>query len=87
MRKGGHRTWSDAPLPLGSVRVHGGKRRIKVNVDGPASQQWKDFARFWWEQYRGPVPDGLRVVCLDGNPLNDAPGNLALMTGGEWIVH
>lgn len=87
MRKGHKRTWSDAPLPLGTVRIHGGKRRIKVNVDGPKSQQWKDFARFWWEQYRGPVPEGLRVVCLDGNPLNDAPENLALMTGGEWMVH
>jgi hypothetical protein len=32
MRKGGHRTWSDAPLPLGTVRIHGGKRRIKVDL-------------------------------------------------------
>lgn len=81
------RTWSDEPLPLGSVRIHGGKRRIKVNVDGPKSQQWKDYARFWWENFKGPVPEGKRVVCLDGNPLNDAPDNLALMTGGEWILH
>ena len=87
MRKGGHRTWSDAPLPLGTVRIHGGKRRIKVNLDGPKSRQWKDYARFWWEQYRGEIPDAMRVVPLDGDPLNDLPENLALMTGGQFLLH
>jgi hypothetical protein len=87
MRKGGHRTWSDAPLPLGTIRVHGGKRRIKVNVDGPKSQQWKDYARFWWENFKGPIPPDMRVVPLDGNPLNDSPDNLALMSGGQWLLH
>ncbi len=78
-------------LPIGTIRVRlrsrpgrGGKGRrvyrtryIKVNDGLSKSRQWQKYSRWWWEQNRGPVPDGHRVVHLDNDAMNDDPDNLA----------
>lgn len=78
-------------LPLGTIRVtrrgrgHPPRRIIKVRDEGRGSQKWVAFARWWWEQHRGPVPAGKRIIHLDGDSLNDDPANLAIGTLGDVI--
>lgn len=69
---------SRAPLPVGTIRVHGENRQIKLRMDGVKWRRWMDYARWWWIQNKGPVPAGKRVIHLDGDQLNDDPSNLAL---------
>lgn len=78
-------------LPLGTIRVtrksRGAppRRIIKVRDEGRGAQKWTTYARWWWEQHRGPVPKGRRVIHLDGDSLNDDPANLAIGTLGDVI--
>lgn len=75
--------WCRLPLPIGTIRTHSGVRRIKVSMKEPKSKQWMDYARWWWIQNRGPVPEGKRVAHQDGNQLNDDPSNLILASPGD----
>lgn len=79
------------PMPVGTVVIrrrsstsHGNQKRlvrfIKVRSDGPPGRRWILFARWWWEENRGPVPEGQFVIHQDGDELNDAPDNLILGT-------
>jgi len=68
-------------------RKHVEVRFIKVRNGGPKSGRWIPLAKFTWEQMHGTVPDGYRVVHLDGNTMNDNPANYGLMTSGEFIKH
>lgn len=82
--------WSRAPMQVGTIRLRhkrGAKpcRMIKVRMDGPKPERWKEYARWWWEQNRGPVPAGKRVCHADGDTLNDAPDNLVLLTPGDVV--
>lgn len=72
--------------PIGTIHV---KRRtsrkqvrhqrfIKVSHHGGYRNRWRPFARYWWEQNVGRIPDGFQVFHRDGDSLNDAPGNLIL---------
>lgn len=91
MGKRGTHDWSKERLPVGTVRIRTRRRgrnvlrvrMIKVRGDGPKGRRWVNYARWWWEQHRGPVPEGCRVVHLDGDPMNDDPENLALLTPGD----
>lgn len=81
-------------LPVGTIRIrqrNGGQkvRMIKVRNDGPKSGRWINWARYWWELNKGPVPPGKRVGHLDGDTLNDDPKNLALMDPGDvlYLAH
>ncbi len=48
----------------------------------------RNIARVLWEHYNGsPVPEGLSVVFLDGDPSNLSKGNLAAMTKREQGTH
>lgn len=53
-------------------------RMIKVRDDGPPQHRWIRLARKWWEENRGRVPPGKRVLHVDGDTLNDDPENYAL---------
>ena len=72
-------------LPIGTVRIHNGVRRVKVRMDGPPAGRWIDYALHWWRTNRGPVPAGKRVCHLDLDPLNDDPANYGLMTAADLI--
>lgn len=78
--------------PLGTVRLRTVRRSdgscfqvrvVKIRMDGSSGMRWIHYARWWWEQHRGPVPAGMRVCHRDGNMLNDDPSNLVLLNGGE----
>ena len=60
-----------------------GRRWIKVRDDGPANRRWEPWARYLWRQRYGPIPAGLLVGHVDGDAMNDALDNLALMTRAE----
>lgn len=74
-------------LPVGSVRVHDGVRRIKTKLDGPKNSRWMTYARWLWIQRHGQIPLGKAIVHMDGNTLNDDPSNLALGDFGDalWL--
>src|SRR5687767_7726725 len=80
--------FSRAEAPLGTVRERDAGngqlvRMIKVRMDGPTGLRWIPYAKWWWEQHRGPAPAGRRVCHADGNLLNDDPRNLVALTPGE----
>jgi hypothetical protein len=84
----GHSFGKD-PLPIGTIVVRGRtgndrhqralqKRYIKVCDDGPMQLRWVIYAKWWWEQNRGPVPAGMMVLHADMDTMNDEPENLVL---------
>ncbi|MBW3609204.1 MAG: hypothetical protein KY463_12770 [Actinobacteria bacterium] len=77
------RLWSREPAPIGTVRIHrSGKSRIrvvKVTHLGPQQNRWRPVALDWWLKNKGPVPEGLRVVHLNGDTLDDRPENYGLL--------
>jgi hypothetical protein len=80
--------FSRVEAPLGAVRERDAGnaqrvRMVKIRMDGPTGLRWIPYAKWWWEQNRGPVPKGKRVCHADGDLLNDAPENLVLLTPGE----
>ncbi len=70
-------------LPLGSVRlrIHRGHKVafIKVTHLGPLRKRWKRLSRVEAAKHFGPLPDGAIVTQKDGDPLNVAPDNLAVI--------
>lgn len=72
--------------PIGTVRIKSRtvrkqerrQRFIKVSHHGGYRDRWQPFARVWWEQNVGPIPDGHQVIHKDGDSLNDSPSNLVL---------
>lgn len=62
--------------PVGTERVtKDGYLERKVNDDMPLQKRWRGVHRINWEAEHGPVPDGHRLKCLDGNKLNVAAEN------------
>lgn len=63
---------------INEIRIStNGYRKIKL---GPKT--WKLAARVEWERKNGPIPEGMKLVRLDGNRLNDEPENLRLVSDG-----
>ena len=62
--------------PVGSERVNV-DGYIEVKVAEPKT--WRLKHRVVWEQEHGPIPNGHAVTFLDGNRLNCAANNLALV--------
>ena len=44
--------------------------------------RWVRKARWVWEQAHGPIPEGMVVICEDGDPMNCRPSNLVLASRG-----
>lgn len=42
------------------------------------------YAHWYWEVYKGEVPDGYRASYKDGNPLNIEPENIILISPEEF---
>lgn len=84
------RLWSREPAPIGTVRIHrSGKSRIrvvKVTHLGPQQNRWRPVALDWWLKNKGPVPEGLRVVHLNGDTLDDRPENYGLLDAAGVIA-
>lgn len=92
------RTWTVEKAPVGTVRIrtrcsgNQGRPRvarvrvIKVAAGGGRPERWVNFARWWWERNRGPVPTGKCVLHLNGDLMDDSPSNLALGTAADRIA-
>lgn len=73
-------------VELGEVRIQGGRPMCKVSDTGDARVDWMPAPRAAWEALHGPIPDGYKVVCKDGNRCNTAADNLELITAREIIA-
>lgn len=77
-------------VPVGTIviRRHNKSRAryVKVRMRGRQNERWRPYARWWWEQHRGPVPEGKRVLHADGDTLNDDPSNLILGTADDVLM-
>lgn len=61
---------------IGTERVSkDGYLERKVNDDMPPQKRWRAVYRINWEQANGPVPEGHRLKCLDGDRTNTDPSN------------
>lgn len=68
--------------PVGSERVDM-DGYILVKVAEP--NKWRMKHRIVWEEHHGKIPDGQKVIFLDGNKLNTEIENLALVTNSEHL--
>lgn len=87
-REAGKRPAGNRPqwVPIGTVRTRGGRRWIKVaDVPCATGRNWVWLARWKWEALRGPIPAGMTVWFRDGNPLNDDPENIELLSKTEKL--
>lgn len=68
--------------PLGEVFLRSdGYLWIKLQ-DGHLNDNWKQFHRYVWELENGPVPDGHKIIFLDGNRTNCEISNLMCVSDG-----
>ena len=75
--------------PLGYERISkDGYIEIKIN-ENPDKNKGEKFFRakhhIVWEKANGKIPKGYIVIFLDGNPLNCAIENLALISRSEHL--
>lgn len=58
--------------------------------DGALNHNWVQYHRFIWEQAHGPIPEGMKIIFLDGNRSNCKLENLELVseevlgTANKW---
>lgn len=64
------RTWS------------GGRSMVRVLINGKS--KWRRKNAVLWEAIHGPIPKGMRLVCL-GDSSNDDPSNWKLVSRGAAI--
>lgn len=57
---------------------------VKV-CDGKLNKNWKPKQQVIWEKKYGEIPDGHKVIFLDGNRFNFDINNLALVSNGEEL--
>lgn len=71
--------------PVGALRINSmGDLDIKV---AEGRMCWVSMRRFVWESEVGPIPDGMLVTCLNGDPHDTRRENLALLNRTEHIAH
>ena len=57
------------------------QRYIVIHYDTETkTRRTQVYARYVWEQEHGPIPNGLQVDHIDGDPLNNDISNLQLLT-------
>ena len=82
--KAGHRpkNW----VPVGTIRGKtDGYLYKKVKNDGPVQERWKSLHRIIWEEAKGPIPKGHKLIFLDRNRKNVTLSNLALVSLQESL--
>ena len=71
-------------LPVGSIVVNSdGYKLRKKQMEGTLWERWEFFHRAVWEEYNGPIPQGMVVTFKDSDKLNCDIDNLLLVTKGE----
>lgn len=51
-----------------------------MSDEGPSQKQWQAKHRIVWEAAHRPIPEGHRLLLLDGNPADYHLDNLKLVT-------
>jgi len=72
-------------VPIGTEKLRqDGYVWVKV-ADGQKNRNWIAKHVFAWEAANGPVPAGHCVMIKDGDPHNDAPENLLLVSRRDIV--
>ena len=61
---------------FGSEHMRDGYIMIKVSNEGTKRQRWIPKQRYIWEQHHGKIPEGHKIMFLDGNNRNFDINNL-----------
>lgn len=78
------KSYSNKPLPLGSIRVFNGYYFIKIHSRGDRNHKpWRSYERWLWEKVNGSIPKNHTIKYLDGNKLNIQLSNFGLTTFGK----
>ena len=78
--KKGHISANSAPI--GTEDVRDGYLYVKIQ-NGHKNKNWKQKSHIVWEAAHGPVPEGMKIIFLDGDPMNCSLDNLELVSQGE----
>lgn len=73
-----HRIPNNAAAPIGTIRLRVHQNGLKRRAIKLGRDRWETYARWVWENAKGPIPKGLRVAHRDGDSLNDDLSNLFL---------
>ena len=68
-----------------SIRKDKGKGQKRMYIKIAEPNIWKLRSVIVWEQVCGPIPKGFVLHHKDHDSLNDAVGNLCLLTRGEHL--
>lgn len=77
--KKGHKTYNHVEVGTDRWRPHHGYYFRKI----AEPNKWRLTHNVIWEETNGPIPEGMRVIFLDGNSKNLSPENLALISKEE----
>lgn len=80
--KKGHKTHNHVEVGTDRWRSHQGYYFRKV----AEPNKWKLTHNVIWEEANGPIPDGMCVIFLDGNPKNLRLSNLTLISRVEHRI-
>lgn len=74
---------------VGTIRIRtrykrGGKQRAFIKISEPNT--WKEYARYLWEQYYGPIPRGMGIHHKDEDSLHDTIENFELVSKKEHLA-
>ena len=58
---------------------------VRVSMTGTQYEMWKGKHSLVWEQAYGKIPKGRQIIFLDGNKLNCALENLAMVSREECL--
>ena len=78
--KVGHKPLNHKPIGASYIRSDGYKY-VKV-----AEHNWKTEQKLVWKEANGEIPDGYKILHLDGNSLNNNLDNLMLISNGESVT-
>jgi hypothetical protein len=67
--------------PVGSTRIDSKDGYLIIKIAEP--NKWKLLHRHIWEQSNGQIPKGMNIIFKDGNKLNCALENMAIITREE----
>jgi len=70
--------------PVGTERIDSKDGYLSVKIAEP--NKWKAKHVIIWEEQHGKVPEGHKVIFLDGNKTNIELDNLAIVTYGQMLL-
>lgn len=70
----------------GCITVRTDQRGIKYKFIRVAKAKWVPLQRRVWEQKKGKIPKGCKIIFKDKNPMNCNIGNLKMVTCKELML-